>query len=147
LRRLEHRVQNATGIQTHVLPKGELLETLARSAGFANGGELEKDLERTRRRVAARFASLTKKQGPSDDAASLAPLYASLDTMEEAIVVTALSEASAVLDSSTLVSADLARHLLALARRPDLPLGAKTRDELPGLARTLLEAVAGAADP
>jgi glutamate-ammonia-ligase adenylyltransferase len=35
LRRLEHRVQFATGLQTHTLPPpGELLETIARSLGF-----------------------------------------------------------------------------------------------------------------
>jgi glutamate-ammonia-ligase adenylyltransferase len=150
LRRLEHRVQNATGIQTHVLPRGELLERIARSLGFGSGLELEKDVDKTRRRVSVRFASLTKDQRAAtsaEGAAALAALYAALDAGEESLVVAALSDASAILDATTLVSADLARHLLALARRPDLPLGAKSRDEHPALARSLLEAVAGAADP
>jgi glutamate-ammonia-ligase adenylyltransferase len=66
LRRLEHRVQFATGLQTHILPRGDLLETIARSVGFPSAKELEKDLDKTRRRVATRFASLTRSL---DDAA------------------------------------------------------------------------------
>ncbi|HEY8076243.1 MAG TPA: hypothetical protein VIF62_19090, partial [Labilithrix sp.] len=66
LRRVEHRVQNATGIQTHVLPRGELLETIAKSLGDASGAELEKDLDKIRRRVASRFASLTKTKRAGD---------------------------------------------------------------------------------
>jgi glutamate-ammonia-ligase adenylyltransferase len=148
LRRIEHRVQNATGLQTHVLPRGELLETIARSCGFASGRDLEKDLEKTRRRVSARFASLTKSvEGADGDDGRLAALFSALDSGEEAIVLSALAEGIGGLDFSGSVSADLARHLLALARRPDFPLGATTRDRHPGLARTLLEALADAADP
>src|SRR5690606_26001237 len=39
------------------------------------------------------------------------------------------------------------RHLLALARRADFPLGAATRDRHPGLAPALLHAITDAADP
>ncbi len=42
---------------------------------------------------------------------------------------------------------DLARHLLALARRPDSPLGGTSRDAFPELAPVLLEALSDAADP
>src|SRR5262249_54222292 len=42
---------------------------------------------------------------------------------------------------------DLARHVLALARRPDALLGASARDRHPELARVVLEALAEAADP
>ena len=45
LRKLEHRVQFATGLQTHQLPRGELLETIARSCGFASGHDLERELD------------------------------------------------------------------------------------------------------
>src|SRR6202050_5236050 len=45
LRRLEHRVQFATGLQTHALPSNaDLLERIARSLGFAGARELQKDL-------------------------------------------------------------------------------------------------------
>jgi glutamate-ammonia-ligase adenylyltransferase len=142
LRRVEHRVQNATGIQTHVLPRGALEETIARSLGFASSHELEKDLDKTRRRVAARFASLTKKlEAPAED---LVALFSAIDSGEEHLVVTALG---ALPELATTVTADLARHLLALARRPDFPLGAASRDRHPALARALLESVFGAADP
>lgn len=150
LRRLEHRVQTATGIQTHTLPRGELLETIARSLGYGTGLELEKDLDRTRRRVAARLASLTREveSAPAvGEATPLEPLFSAIDSGEESLVLTALSEGAFGLDFSTSASADLARHFLALARRPDFPLGATTRDRHPALAPGLLHAIADAADP
>ena len=70
-----------------------------------------------------------------------------IDSSEEALVLTAIAEGAGGLDFSTAALADLARHLLALARRPDFPLGASTRDRHPGLAPALLEALADAADP
>lgn len=151
LRRFEHRVQNATGIQTHLLPKGPLLEAIAIGAGFASGKELEKDLDRTRRRVATRFASLTKTfEGTAGGDAHLAPLFAALDAGDEAAVVGSLSDGTTLridFSSGLASSADLARHLLTLARRPDFPLGAVTRDRHPELAPALLGALADAADP
>jgi glutamate-ammonia-ligase adenylyltransferase len=147
LRRLEHRVQFATGLQTHSLPRGELLETIAKTVGFSSGKELEKDLDKTRRRVATRFASLTRKQGAGGADPHLAGLFAAIDSGEESLVVTALAEGAPGVDFSTSVSADLARHLLSLARRPDFPLGATARDRHPELASALLEALADAADP
>jgi glutamate-ammonia-ligase adenylyltransferase len=59
----------------------------------------------------------------------------------------ALAEGAPGVDFSSSVSADLARHLLVLARRPDFPLGATARDRHPELASALLEAIADAADP
>jgi glutamate-ammonia-ligase adenylyltransferase len=151
LRRLEHRVQFATGQQTHLLPRGDLLETIARSVGFATGKELEKDLDKTKRRVSTRFASLTKtlENGGGGDP-HLAPLFAAIDSGEEALVLAALAVPPGTMpgiDFSTSASADLARHMLALARRPDFPLGATARDRHPELASQLLEALADAADP
>lgn len=145
LRRVEHRLQNATGIQTHTLPRGEMLETIARSLGHGGGHDLEKEMEKTRRRVAARLASLTREVEPSaveEDATHLEPLFTAIDGGEEAFVVTALSQLG-----FTGTSADFARHLLALARRPDFPLGGATRDRYPSLAPALLHATADAADP
>jgi [glutamine synthetase] adenylyltransferase / [glutamine synthetase]-adenylyl-L-tyrosine phosphorylase len=149
LRRLEHRIQFATGIQTHQLPRGEMLEIVARSFGHATGHELEREVDKTRRRVAARLASLTKDVATADTKAGahLEPLLSMIDTGEEVLVLTAIAEGAGGLDFSTSASADLARHLLGLARRPDFPLGASTRDRHPQLAVTLLEALADAADP
>ena len=151
LRRLEHRVQFATGQQTHLLPRGELLDTIAKSVGFGTGKELEKDLDKTKRRVSTRFASLTKalENGGGSDP-HLAPLFAAIDSGEEAPVLAALAVPPGTMpgiDFSTSASADLARHMLALARRPDFPLGATARDRHPELASQLLEALADAADP
>jgi glutamate-ammonia-ligase adenylyltransferase len=148
LRRLEHRVQFATGIQTHQLPRGEMLETIARSLGHTSSHELERDVEKTRRRVAARLASLTKEVGGSQPGGErLAPLLTAIESGEEVIVLTAITENAGGLDFATSAPADLARHLLALGRRPDFPLGAGTRDRYPVLAVTLLEALSDAADP
>jgi glutamate-ammonia-ligase adenylyltransferase len=151
LRRLEHRVQFATGLQTHILPRGELLETIAKTVGLTSSKELEKDLDKTRRRVSTRFGSLTRKleNSPGGDP-HLAPLFAAIDSGEEALVLAALAVPAGTMpgiDFSTSASADLARHLLALARRPDFPLGATARDRHPELASQLLEALADAADP
>ena len=148
LRRLEHRVMFATGIQTHVLPRGELLEVIARSVGHADGAALEEALSKTRREVEAQFSALTREAlVDAGIDASLDPLFTALDAGAEAIILTALSEGIGGLDFSTSASADLARHLASLARRPDFPLGATTRDRHPALARMLLESLADAADP
>ncbi len=150
LRRLEHRVQFATGLQTHTLPSresdGPLLDRIARSLGFSGGAEMEKDLDKTRRRVAARLASLSRqgraagREGASPG--SLERLYLALDAGDEALVQAWLPAAF-----GASASPDLARHLLALARRPDHPLGASTRDKFPELAAVLVEALSDAADP
>ena len=145
LRRLEHRVQFATGLQTHTLPEpgDPLLERIARSLGFGTERELERDLERTRRRVAARFASLSREgrareRGPD----ALERLFYAIDAVDESAVLAWLSNAF-----GASASPDLARHILALARRPDYPLGAATRDKFPELAPVLVEALSDAADP
>jgi glutamate-ammonia-ligase adenylyltransferase len=148
LRRLEHRVQFATGIQTHQLPRGEMLETIARSLGHATGHDLEREVERTRRKVAARLASLTKSVAVSPPGSSrFEALLTAIESGEEILVFGMISDGTAGLDVPSATAPDLARHLLALARRPDFPLGASTRDKHPVLAEALLEALSDAADP
>jgi len=145
LRRLEHRVQFAIGWQTHALPPpgDPLLDRIARSLGFANERDLERDLDKTRRRVATRFGSLSREgRVKKDDAGALDRVFYALDAGDEAAV---LGWSAEVFGASS--SPDLARHLLALARRPDYPLGATTRDKFPDLAPVLVEALEGAADP
>ncbi|MDB4945299.1 MAG: Glutamate-ammonia-ligase adenylyltransferase [Labilithrix sp.] len=147
LRRLEHRVQFATGLQTHVLPRGELLDTIARSVGLGSGKELDRSLDKTRRRVHTRFASLTSKlDRPSSSSPALAAIFVAIDEGDETALLAAISSPASGLDFPQ-PSADLARHLLALARRPDFPLGATSRDKHPELAPVVLEALADAADP
>src|SRR5207249_9272091 len=56
LRRVEHRVQLSTGVQTHVVPiEGTERDRLARSLGYRDGAELWQSLERTRAKIAERF--------------------------------------------------------------------------------------------
>ena len=145
LRRLEHRVQFAIGWQTHALPApgDPLLDRIARSLGFASERELDRDLDKIRRRVSARFGSLSREgRAKKNDAGALDRLFYALDASDDAAV-----QAFCATVFGAASSPDLARHLLALARRPDYPLGAATRDKFPELAPVLVEALEGAADP
>ncbi len=145
LRRLEHRVQFALGWQTHALPPlgDPLLDRIARSLGFAGERDLERDLDKTRRRVSSRFGALSREgRVKKDDAGALDRVFYALDAGDE---TAALAWSAEVFGAAS--SPDLARHLLALARRPDYPLGATTRDKFPDLAPVLVEALEGAADP
>jgi glutamate-ammonia-ligase adenylyltransferase len=143
LRRLEHRVQFATGLQTHALPeRGELLDRIARSLGFATSAGLEEELSITRERVRRALFSLRPEQASRAAPEVLARLLVALDTGEEAAVLVRLAE-----HFESAVSPDLARHMLELARRPDSALGAATRDKAPELAAILVSALTGAADP
>jgi glutamate-ammonia-ligase adenylyltransferase len=139
LRRLEHRVQFATMVQTHELPQGALLEVLSLGLGFASGAELEAELHRVTDLVARGFASLSNQQQPTSH--SLDRLLAALDHRDEALVLGALPPS---LEGAT---PDFARHLLSLSRHPDAPLGASSRDKDPALCEVLLGALAEAADP
>ncbi|MBV9945558.1 MAG: bifunctional [glutamate--ammonia ligase]-adenylyl-L-tyrosine phosphorylase/[glutamate--ammonia-ligase] adenylyltransferase, partial [Myxococcales bacterium] len=144
LRRLEHRVQFATGLQTHALPRDrELLDRMARSLGYVGDGALGHALGSVRERVAARFASLQQggRGAPAPDP-SIERLWAALDELDEALVA-----AAAAPRFGAAASTDLPRYLISLAHPPDRPLGAPTRDRDPELARRLLDALADAADP
>ncbi len=143
LRRLEHRVQFATGLQTHALPEpGELLERIARSLGFATSAGLDEELASTRKRVQRAFLSLRAEHESRAAPEELGRLFVALDTGEEAPVLARLEE-----HFEGAASPDLARHLLELARRPDSVLGAATREKSPELAANLVRALTGAADP
>jgi len=142
LRRLEHRVQFATGLQTHELPRDvDLVARIARSLGFEGAAPLARELGDVRARVSTRFATLQPAGAASEDP-SLERLWAALDADDEAAVTIAAAERFRLTAST-----DLPRHLLALAARPDAPLGAATRDRDPAFARRLTEALADAADP
>jgi glutamate-ammonia-ligase adenylyltransferase len=139
LRRLEHRVQFATGLQTHAIPSDpELRSRIARSLGYASDEELSSELAAVQARVSSRFASLGREP-PSDP--SFERLWTALDTLDESAVAAA---AGGRFGAAAL--ADLPRYLLSLARLPDHPLGARTRDRNPEFGRRLLEELADAAD-
>lgn len=137
LRRLEHRVQWMTGIQTHELPEpGDDFARLARTLGHADEAELTSVLDRARDVVSEHFSSLTpEKPRPL-------PRYQTIlgaldrgdsDALDEAVTAT--------------LAADLGGHLEALARRPDGLLGRLTLEEFPDLGDRLLDAIAESADP
>ena len=135
LRRVEHRVQWASGIQTHLLPSdGEEFARLARSLGFSNGSGLRNELDLARERVSTTFQSLTTT-APSTPRAHL-PSEIEGDDPE-------LGRAA----EEQFKSADMGEHVTALARRPDGLLGALTRDRLPGLTDRVLAALSNSADP
>jgi glutamate-ammonia-ligase adenylyltransferase len=141
LRRLEHRIQFATGLQTHAIPRDPaLLESISRSLGYDASASMLRDLGAVRARVSARFASLGQEM-PSEDPA-FERLAAALDAADETAVAAASEPYFGVS-----AGPDLPRHLLALARRADGPLGAATRDRDGSFARVLVDALSGAADP
>jgi glutamate-ammonia-ligase adenylyltransferase len=141
LRRLEHRIQFATGVQTHTLPDDDDLRArISRSLGYESSAAMMEDLDTVRAGVSARFASLGRE--PADSDVSLDRLWAALDAQEEGAIGEAAEARFGVLAGS-----DLPRHLLVLARRPDDPLGSGTRERYPRFARFVVEALADAADP
>jgi len=138
LRRVEHRVQWASGVQTHLLPSdGEEYERLARGLGFSAGSGLRHELELARERVSSTFQSLTHQRLaiPSVSRAHLASEIEGDDP-----------ELGRVAEEQ-FRSADMGEHVAALARRPDGLLGALTRDRHPGLTDSVLDALANSADP
>ncbi|MCA9588080.1 MAG: bifunctional [glutamate--ammonia ligase]-adenylyl-L-tyrosine phosphorylase/[glutamate--ammonia-ligase] adenylyltransferase [Myxococcales bacterium] len=145
LRRLEHRVQFATGIQTHLLPVGAALESIAVTLGYADAEALTADLAGVRGRVAERFASLlpTAPAGRVEERPELAAVLAALELHDEQLLSRALG---GVEGFEPTPHPDLARHVRSLARRPDDPLGATTRDKSPAFARAVVLALADAAD-
>jgi glutamate-ammonia-ligase adenylyltransferase len=140
LRRLEHRVQFATGLQTHTIPSDpDVAGAIARSLGHADTAVLAGELSAVRARVSDRFASL----GRAEDAGSVDRLWAALDGGNE----TALSAAVKERFGASAASSDLPRHLRALARRPDGPLGGATRERDRSFTHVLVAALADSADP
>jgi len=139
LRRLEHRVQWMSGIQTHLLPSdGDELARLARTLGHGDERPLLAELSRVRESVSRLFASTLPKgrrqqQSPGRFSGLLAALAAETNVA---------AEAERAFDSG-----DIGEHLAALARRPDGLLGELTRERRPGFAEAVLEAVAESPDP
>jgi glutamate-ammonia-ligase adenylyltransferase len=124
LRRVEHRIQLSTGVQTHLLPAQEDgRDRLARSLGYKHGDALVAALDRARERIADRFASLT-------------PGYVVAEAEER------IDAVFRALDSDT-----ASDEFRALARRPGGPLGGVTRERHPRFARSLVAAILESADP
>ncbi len=146
LRRAEHAVQWSSGQQTHSLPTDPVaLERIARTLGFEGSGAFIGDLQAQHERVGRLLRSLSPTgdvETPRWNDALLALDHDDLPAFEEALVAAGLPGAD---DQQ---HGQLVRDLFETARvHPDSVLGAHTRDRRRHLADTLLDAVAGSADP
>lgn len=146
LRRAEHAVQWATGIQTHSLPRDPAsLTRIARCLGFDDIDGFVADLAEQQERVSRLLSSLFptgSAQTPRWNEALLALDHDDLEGFS-----TALVEAD-VPGADDQQHGQLVRDLFETARiHPEGVLGARTRDRWRHLADTILDAVAGAADP
>jgi glutamate-ammonia-ligase adenylyltransferase len=141
LRRVEHRVQWTTGVQTHTLPDDPTVRgRIARSLGMPDTAALEESLTHARSRVAARFRSLLPEDSPPDSPfAAVVALCAEQD----------VDGATALLEKlSPGIPADgVARDLSFLGRRPDDPLGTATAEKYPAFGAALIASVVDSADP
>ncbi|MES1179105.1 MAG: hypothetical protein ABUL62_32625 [Myxococcales bacterium] len=137
LRRVEHRVQWASGVQTHLVPSDdEEFARLARGLGFADSSGLQLELERARERVNTLFQSLTHGNAPRSKPRPA--LVSELEGEDPELGKVAEEQFS---------SADMGEHITALARRPDGLLGGLTRERHPDLTESVLEALGNSADP
>lgn len=155
LRRAEHAVQSATGVQTHLLPAGrEDLERLARLLRFKDQDAFLADVAARRGRIAAQLLSLLPKgsQPPS----RWLEAVAALDSGDREGFIEAMARDAAHLlqgaaagGEAELVDRfrDLGADLYELARHPDALLGARTREAFSRLPELLLDVVMDAADP
>jgi [glutamine synthetase] adenylyltransferase / [glutamine synthetase]-adenylyl-L-tyrosine phosphorylase len=137
LRRVEHGIQWMSGVQTHLMPESEVeLERLARSVEHEDGAALVAELDKARARVAELFAALAP-EAPRP----LPKHHLLLHEIDE--------RAESLSDSAEAAfgSAEVAEHLIALARRADGLLGVKTRERHPELADRVLDAIAESPDP
>jgi glutamate-ammonia-ligase adenylyltransferase len=137
LRRVEHRIQWASGVQTHLLPtEPEERARLARSLGFRNSAGLLGELERARETVHETFHSLTDSS--TRRGAPRPVLSSELDGDDPGLERAA---------EQHFQSADMGEHIAALARRPDGLLGVLTRERRPELTTGVIEALGSCADP
>jgi glutamate-ammonia-ligase adenylyltransferase len=146
LRRAEHAIQNASGVQTHSLPSGKELLRVARVLGFATEDAFVSDLARRRRRVEERFVSIL----PSDAAEQgvrHAVVLGAIERADAAALAQALAQRIEGEERAPDEVAAFGQNLLELGKHPDSVLGVRTREAFPGLADTLLDALFEAADP
>jgi glutamate-ammonia-ligase adenylyltransferase len=162
LRRAEHAVQVASGIQTHALPQArEDEERLGRALGFAGAQAFAEDIGAHMATVSARFLSLLPEGAVSSTrfTAAIAALErASPEDFAAAVAAAARATPGATSEPGHAPAgpeaapvperwADVARDLLELARHPDAPLGTRSQESFPLLAETVLGAVLDSADP
>jgi [glutamine synthetase] adenylyltransferase / [glutamine synthetase]-adenylyl-L-tyrosine phosphorylase len=136
LRKLEHRVQWQSDVQTHLLPTGDALGHLARTMWIGERA-LVAAVERARATVHGHFASLAPSRSLTA-ASAYEPVAGALSGDLHALVLLA---------DAAYGDGDIAEHLAGLARRPDDLLGDLTRERFPGLALGVLEELGSSPDP
>jgi len=142
-RRVEHRVQWATGLQTHLLPIDAADRVrLARTLGYADETVFARDVDQARAAVSARLASLLPPGTRPIQASRFAEVMIRLEGGDAGAIDDAIARSF-----GSVASADLCRDVRQLARRPDDLLGSITRERLPELCTTFLESLVDAADP
>jgi glutamate-ammonia-ligase adenylyltransferase len=143
-RRLEHRIQWATGLQTHSLPDNPVDEArLARSLGYTSERDLARDIGVARTEVRARLSALlppgvAQKAEPN----RFAEVIHRLEEGEPGAIDAAIARAF-----GPIATTELCRDLRQLSRRPDNLLGSMSRERFPDLCATFLESLVDAADP
>ena len=143
-RRLEHRIQWATGLQTHSLPTDPAeRRRLARSLGYEESADLDLEVERARKKVSVRLASLLPKGvAKPAEPSRFAEVMQKLDEGDAASAQQALQRAFGAAGT-----AELCRDVEQMSRRPDDLLGSITRERFPELGPSFLDALIDAADP
>jgi glutamate-ammonia-ligase adenylyltransferase len=138
LRKLEHRVQWMSGLQTHLLPDDEAeLDRLGRSLRLRDGAELARAVTRVRQAIHERFEALAPAapSRPVSRFEALAALFGG-----ETAALEAAAERAFEID-------DIGEHLAALARRPNDLFGVLTLERWPDLAVAALDELGASADP
>ncbi len=140
LRRAEHFVQNATGVQTHTLPAAEReRRRVARALGFDTLEAFDTQVQELRVRVAACVEALSPtRTRPS----RWTGLLAAFDADDAAQAHSALEAVEGISSSPELV-----HELMQLARRPDGLLGEQLRARHPDRVEAVLDALFESADP
>ena len=142
LRRAEHAIQWATGIQTHLLPTEERDgQRLARVLGYPDSATFNAELDVLRGRVSEAFASLSPGVRERPRYARMALLLG--EATDTTTPWDELGRAAQALFENT----EVPDHLRALSRRPDGLLGAVTQQQYPDLADRVLEGLLECPDP
>jgi glutamate-ammonia-ligase adenylyltransferase len=137
LRKLEHRVQWMSGVQTHLLPQGDDLTRLAATLRVDEGSLLAA-VARAREVVHRLFTSLAPGPVSVTKPSSLVPVADLLVSRAETLDRAA---------RDAFGSEEIGEHLRALARRPDGLLGELTRERYPGLVLAVLDELKASSDP
>jgi glutamate-ammonia-ligase adenylyltransferase len=135
LRKLEHRVQWQSDVQTHLVPTGDAFAHLARTM-WVDERALARALEHARATVHTLFTSLAPSR--TTTASSYEPVAGALSADGDALRL--LAEAA-------YGDGEIAEHLAGLSRRPDDLLGDLSRERYPGLALAVLEELGSSPDP